>query len=101
MQNGRFRSSESLDGSMWAANPLLVSGNTEVVTNRKILIERIPELLATIPARRYCPVMFVDCRACRRINISKTAIAPTARDEFEQWRCWLIRAPYDPALWTI
>src|SRR5258706_2910830 len=37
-------------------NPLLASGNSEAVSNRKILIKRVTELLATIPPPRYCPV---------------------------------------------
>jgi hypothetical protein len=49
-------------------NPLLASADAKALNKRAVLIEKVSELLATIPAPRYCPVVFIDCRKCRRLH---------------------------------
>ncbi len=36
--------------------------------NRATLIMNMTEMLASIPALRYCPLFFIDCRKCKRLH---------------------------------
>lgn len=49
-------------------NPLVAAGDETTMRNRATLIESVSQLLASIPAPRYCPVFFIDCRKCERLH---------------------------------
>lgn len=50
------------------ANPRVEAGNPETLTHRAALLSNIPIVLAHLPAPRYFPVVFVDCRICQSIH---------------------------------
>jgi len=49
-------------------NPRLERREPEALRHRASLLANIPKLLADLPAPRYFPVVFIDCRSCGTIH---------------------------------
>ncbi len=50
------------------ANPSLAANDLKTMENRKALLANIPRMLDGLPRPRYFPVIFVDCRKCRKVH---------------------------------
>lgn len=50
-------------------NPALQEKSSEIAANRETLIASISKLLASMPRPRYFPVVYFDCRKCRRLHL--------------------------------
>jgi hypothetical protein len=56
---------------MWrppSKNALLESSDPAAVAHRGALLRNIPNLMAHLPAPRYFPVVFIDCRKCKSVH---------------------------------
>jgi len=51
-----------------AKNVFLQANDLAALRHRAALLQNIPKALAHLPAPRYFPVVFVDCRKCRAVH---------------------------------
>ena len=50
-------------------NPALDAKHPETTANRQTLMASIAKLLAGMPRPRYFPIVYTDCRKCRRLHV--------------------------------
>ena len=69
---GGDESNRGAGGLLLIRQPLMNSGfgskDRGILSNRKTLLGRIPRILEKMPVPRHFPMVFVDCRKCRRLD---------------------------------